>query len=142
VKPRRLHIDVDPPVVVEIEGHRVAFVGLNLLRSHVMVEYDVDPPLEVAFPGPRLVTVDVTDDTSDERYPTEWEDFPWRDVGPGRATTRLERRPPPHATCLRIVVRPASASAPAASGPGSSELGAVARFEVDLPAEHGLPWGA
>jgi hypothetical protein len=85
VTPRRLHIDIDPPQMVEIAGHRVSFVGMNLLPSHVMVEYDIDPPLD-ATPRPRLLTLDVTDDTSDERYPTEWEDQQWRERGAGRAT--------------------------------------------------------
>jgi len=40
---------------------------------------------------------------------------------------------------MRIVVGPASAPAPGAPGPGTSELRAIARFEVELPHEHGLP---
>jgi hypothetical protein len=66
-KPRKLHIDVEPPVEVEIDGRRVRFVGVTLLRPHVMIEYEIAPPLETGSPfGPHLVILDVTDDTSDE----------------------------------------------------------------------------
>lgn len=140
-KPRKLHIDIAPAVEVEIAGYRVAFVGVTLLRPHVMIEYDIRPPLEVESPfGPHLLIVDVTDDTSDELYPTFWHDFQWPSVAPGRTTTRLERRPPLNAARLHIVVRPAQSPDPDGRRPWTSSLRPVAEFDVELPRDHGLPW--
>jgi hypothetical protein len=141
-RPRKLHIDIAPPVEVEIDGRRVAFIGVTLLRPHVMIEYDIGPPLEEESPfGPHLVIVDVTDDTSDELYPTFWHDFQWPWLAPGRTTTRLERRPPAEATCLHIAVRSAEAPAPDGRRPWTSSLPRLAEFDVELPPDHGLPWG-
>lgn len=141
-KPRKLHVDVSPPVEVEIGGHRVTFVGVTLLRPHVMIEYKVDPPLntELIF-GPHVVIIDVTDDLSDEFYPTMWHDFQWPWIALGRTTTRLERRPPPEAKRLHMVVRPAEPPDAEGRRPWTSSLPAVAEFDVELPPEHGLPWG-
>jgi len=140
-KPRKLHVDVDPPVTLTVGGHRVTFVGLNLLRPHVMVEYDVDPPLVTPTPfGPQLLVLEVTDDTSDRVYETMWLDFPWPQFGAGRRTTRLERRPPAEARRLRFVVRPAEAPNESGARPWTSSLPPVGRFDVVLPADHGLPW--
>lgn len=139
----RLHIDVEPTVRAEVDGHRLAFVGLRLLRKGVIVEYDVDPPLaEGMGHGPRIVRLVVTDDTSTVPYVTAWEDFRWPEHGPGRTTTRLERRPAPEATCLHVAVLPAHTDLPAAPGPASVALRAIATFDVPLPAAHGLPWAA
>src|SRR6266545_4356978 len=97
-KPRKLHIDITPPVEVRIGRYDVAFVGITLLRPHVMIEYDITPPLRTETPfGPHVVILEVTDDTSDETYPTAWLDFQWPTIGEGRTTTRLERRPPAEA---------------------------------------------
>jgi len=119
---RRLHIPIDPPVQTRVAGHRVTFDGLNLIRLRVMVEYNVDPPIEpipladtfgrrfdeyIPSRGPfgtRIMTLHVVDDTSPEPYPTFWEDLKWPTLGPGRTTTRLERRPP--ATATQLVIRP------------------------------------
>ena len=103
-KPRKLHIDIEPPVEVEIAGRRIAFVGVTLLRPHVMVEYDITPPLQTESPfGPHVVILDVTDDTSDELYATFWHDFQWPAIAEGRTTTRLERRPAADAKRLHLV---------------------------------------
>src|ERR1700728_1312627 len=97
-KQRRFHIAIDPPVVARVGERRVSFVGLNLLGGVVMVEYDIDPPLQTISPfGPCPLTLRVTDDATSEVYPRRWEDFPWPECGPGRTTTRLDRRPPPEA---------------------------------------------
>jgi hypothetical protein len=70
---RRLHVAIFPPIVTEV-GHRtVMFVGVNLLNGVVMVEYDVEPPLDANPFGARLLVLAVTDDVSDELYPTAWE---------------------------------------------------------------------
>ena len=139
VRPRKLHISIDPAVAVEIDGHRVAFVGINLLRGHVMVEYDIDPPITAQSPfEPHLLLIDATDDTSDERYGTAWEDFRWPHIAPGRTTTRLEHRPPPDAAWMHIAVRPLDAPTPDVHGPGTSSLRAVIEFDIELPPEHGL----
>jgi hypothetical protein len=142
-KQRRLHLPIEPEVTFQIEGLRVSFVGLNLLNRAVMVEYDVDPPLQRDRPfGPHLLQLRVTDDLSDESYPTIWEDFPWPTVAPLRVTTRLDRRPDPAARRLSITV---FRTEPASLRPGTwdfisgPELGV---FEVELPPEHGLPWRA
>jgi hypothetical protein len=140
-KPRRLHLDVDPPVVVQIGDRNVTFDGVTLLRPHVMIEYDVYPPIDAESPfGPHLLIVDVTDDTSNELYPTMWHDWRWRDRGPGRTTTRLERRPPPDATRMHIVVRPAEPPRPDGHRDELSTRPAVVAFHVELPADHHLPW--
>jgi hypothetical protein len=140
-KPRKLHIDIDPPIEVEIAGHHVAFVGLNLLRPHVMIEYNVRPPLQTESPfGPHLVILDVTDDTSDEPYPTFWHDFQWPHIAEGRTTTRLERRRAAKANRLHIVVRPAEPPAADGRRPSTSSLPPAAEFDVELPPDHGLPW--
>jgi hypothetical protein len=56
----------------------VTFVGLNLLNGAVMIEYDVDPPLgRERHRWPHLLSLLVTDDVSDDVYPTSWEDFAW-----------------------------------------------------------------
>lgn len=79
-KLRRLHVSIDPPVTVQIGDRRVTFVGLNLLNRVVMVEYDIKPPWNAAVPfGSHLLVLDVTDDVSDEVYPTAWENFERRD---------------------------------------------------------------
>jgi hypothetical protein len=80
-------------VIVELDGRTVSFGGLTLLRPHVMIEYDVDPPIASEDFGPHLLILDVTDEVSDDLYPTAWHDFQLRHLGPGRTTTRLDRRP-------------------------------------------------
>jgi hypothetical protein len=140
-KPRKLHIDIDPPVETVIEDRYVRFVGVTLLRPHVMIEYDIEPPLQEESPfGPHLVIVDVTDDTSRELYPTFWHDFRWPSIAPGRTTTRLERRPVAEATSLHIVVRPAQRPDANGQRPWTSVHPPVATFDVKLPRDHGLPW--
>ena len=139
-KPRKLHIDIEPPVEVEIAGRQVAFVGITLLRPHVMIEYNITPPLQTESPfGPHLVILDVTDDTSDELYPTCWHDFQWPWIADGRTTTRLERRPAAEAKRLHIVVRQAEQPT-AGRRPWTSSLPPVAELDVELPPHHGLPW--
>jgi hypothetical protein len=139
-KQRRLRVEISPPVEVEIAERRVRFVGLNLISQRVMVEYDVDPPLERDSPhGPALLTLHVTDDVDDDPYPTHWEDFPWPTFAPNRLTTRLERRPPPDARYLHIDVLPADPHLPEHPGPQSVALRRIASFDVELPADHGLP---
>lgn len=136
-KQRKTRIALGPPVATAIGSHRVTFVGLNLLRGVVMVEYDVDPPLLRDAPiGPALLELRVKDDLSEEVYPTAWEDFPWPDHGAGRLTTRLDRRPPPEARRLHIDVLPLGA---ARANCQDSLRGAIAHFEVALPPEHGQP---
>ena len=86
----------------------MSFVGLNLLNDVVMVEYELDPPLRrLGVFGPELLCLTVTDDVSEEPYPTAWEDWPWRERGPGRFTTRLTAAlQRPHVGCtLRCVQR-------------------------------------
>jgi hypothetical protein len=140
-KLRRLHVAIDPPITTEIAGRTVKFVGLNLLHGVVMIEYDVDPPLTPPSPfGPHLLVLRVIDDTSDEVYPTAWEDFRWPLIRPGRTTTRLDRRPPPEAKRLRINVQELGVQTPSVPGPGTVELRSVVRFDVELPLEHGQPW--
>jgi hypothetical protein len=135
-------VSIEPPVTVEIGERIVRFIGVNLLNGVVMVEYDVEPALNASNAGPfgpQLLILTVTDDVSSEVYPTVWEDFRWPSHGPGRTTTRLDRRPPAEARRLHIEVRPVlpDASAP---GPTPAELDTVARFDVQLPPEHGQPW--
>jgi hypothetical protein len=140
-KPRKLRIEIVPPVEIEIAGHRIAFDGLTLLRGKVMVEYDVIPPLQTETPfGPHLVILEASDDTSSEPYPTFWHDFQWPGRGPGRTTTRLERRPPPEAASLRFVVRRALPADSDGHRPQSSSQPPVASFDVMLPTDHSLPW--
>jgi hypothetical protein len=140
-KQRRLRIQISPPVAVEIAKRRVWFVGLNLISGRVMVEYDVDPPLRRHSPlGPALLRLHVTDDIGAEAYPTFWEDFPWPTIAPNRLTTRLERRPPADARRLHIDVLPAETDLPTHLGPQSVSLRRIAHFDVELPADHGLPW--
>lgn len=141
-KQRRLHVDISPPVEVQIAERRVRFVGLNLISQRVMVEYDVDPPLIRDSPhGPALMTLHVTDDVdNDETYPTHWEDFPWPTLAPNRLTTRPERRPPADARYLHIDVLPADTDLPEPPGPQSAALRRIASFDVDLPPDHGLSW--
>jgi hypothetical protein len=140
-KARKLHIAIEPPVEVDVGDHRVTFDGVNLLRPHVMIEYVVDPPIAAESPfGPHLLLLDVTDDTSEEHYPTAWEDFRWPHLEPGRTTTRLERRPPAEATRLHVRVRPVNSPLPAVPGPGSALIRAVAEFDVHLPPDHAQPW--
>lgn len=127
-----------PPVVTEIGQRTVMFVGVNLLNGVVMVEYDVGPPLDADPFGPRLLALAVTDDVSDELYPTAWEDFRWRDRGPARVTTRLDRRPPADARLLHVEVRAADPDDRQATGRVAGPV--LARFDVPLPPEHGLPW--
>ncbi len=143
-KLRRLHLSIQPPVTARIAGRQVTFVGLNLLNNVVMVEYDVDPPLRGpdAF-GPRLLCLTVTDDVTEDPYPTEWEDFHhWPEHGPNRVTTRLDRRPPAAARRLHFEVRSADAFAPQVRGRGSDSLRSAVSFDVDLPADHGAPRSA
>ena len=143
-KLRRLYVSIEPPITAGIGDRGVTFVGLNLLNNAVMVEYDVEPPLPGpgAF-GPRLLMLTVTDDVGGQVYPTAWEDFHgWREHGPNRATTRLDRRPPAAARRLHFEVRPADAVVPQLPRAGSASLGSVASFDVDLPANHGDPWRA
>jgi hypothetical protein len=142
-KQRRLQVDILPPVEVEIDERRVRFVGLNLIDRRVMVEYEVDPPLQRDSPfGPVLLTLHVTDDVDDEAYPTHWEDFPWPTIAPNRVTTRLERRPQAQARRLHIDVLPVETDLPIQPGPQSVELRRIVGFDVELPANHGLPWDA
>lgn len=137
---RRLHVAIFPPVVTEV-GHRtVMFVGVNLLNGVVMVEYDVEPPLDANPFGARLLALAVTDDVSDELYPTAWEDLRWRDRGPARVTTRLDRRPPADARSLHMEVRAADPDDRQATGRVAGPV--LVRFDVWLPPEHGLPWRA
>lgn len=145
---RRLHIPIDPPVQTTIAGYRVSFDGLNLIRLRVMVEYNVDPPIEpVPFDeytpsrgmfGTRIMTLYVVDDTSPEPYPTFWEDLKWPNLGPGRTTTRLERRPPPTATHLVISVLPSDVGL--RPDPATIARHAVVTFTVQLPDDHAAPW--
>lgn len=139
-KLRRLHVAIEPPITAEISGRTVKFVGLNLLNGVVMVEYDVNPPLTSPGPfGPHLLVLLVTDDTSDEVYPTAWEDFRWPHVGPGRTTTRLDRRPPPEAKRLHISMQGFGVPTPSVPGPGTVSLRSALQFDVELPLEHGRP---
>lgn len=103
---RRFHLNLRPITVIAA-GHRVTFVGATFHNRSVMIEYDVDPPLHrSADPfGPTLLTLVATDDVETEPYPTHWEDFDWSISRPGRMTTRLDRRPPTHATRLNLSVR-------------------------------------
>ena len=139
-KARKLHIAIEPPVEVNVGDHRVTFDGVNLLRPHVMIEYVVDPPIASEEFGPHLLLLDVTDDASEEHYPTAWEDFRWPHLGPGRTTTRLEVRPPAEATRLHVRVLPADSHLPAVPGPHSASLRAIAEFDVRLPPDHAQPW--
>jgi hypothetical protein len=138
-KLRRVHVAIDPPVTAKIHDRRVTFLGVNLLTGVVMVEYDVEPPLDAGPFGPHLLVLDVTDDVSDEVYPTAWEDFQWPGRAPGRTTTRLNRRPPAEAHRLHVEVRQVGRAGPQAPEPHSAGE-AVARFDVQLPPEHGSPW--
>jgi hypothetical protein len=137
-KLRRLHVAIVPAVTTDIGQRRVMFVGVNLLNGVVMVEYDVEPPLDANPFGPRLLALAVTDDVSDEQYPTAWEDFRWRDRGPARVTTRLDRRPPVQARVLHVEVRAADGDDLHATGRVATPV--LVRFDVPLPPEHGLPW--
>jgi hypothetical protein len=137
-----MHLAIDPPVTVRVDGRSVKFVGLNLLNRAVMVEYDVDPPLNRPHPhGACLLALSVTDDVSAETYPTRWEDFEWRHMAPGRTTTRLDRRPPAEARRLHIEVR---TLAPHELGIPGQPVGLhrLTRFDVKLPPEHGVRWNA
>jgi hypothetical protein len=141
--PRKFHLTIDPPVQAELPAHRVTFDGLNFLRPHVMVEYRAEPPVDGGSPldgrrpfDPKILTLHVVDDTSDEPYPTEWPDFNWNDLGPGRMTTRLEHRPPPDATQLFFTVF----ALDAAADPAAGERSPVASFVVELPRDHATPW--
>jgi hypothetical protein len=134
--PRKFHLTIDPPVDADLPARRVRFDGLSFLRPHVMVEYCAEPPIDGSFTfGPKILTLHVVDDTSDEPYPTEWPDFDWKSIGPGRMTTRLEHRPPADATQMLFTVFAFDAAASPA-GPQSP----VARFAVDLPNNHAAPW--
>jgi hypothetical protein len=134
-KLRRVRVAIDPPVTAEIHDRQVTFLGVNLLNGVVMVEYDVEPPLDAGPFGPHLLVLDVSDDV----YPTAWEDFQWPGRAPGRTTTRLNRRPPAAARRLHVEVRQVDRARP--QGPEPHSAGeAVARFDVQLPPEHGLPW--
>lgn len=130
---RKLHVDIDPAVEVEVGARRVRFVGLNLIHRVVMVEYDVDPPMRVRDVRPRLLDIEVRDDVRDEPYEPSRPDFDWDRGGltlpPDRTTTRLKPRPPATATRLDFVIWPAD-----------SRLAPVARFSVGLPVGHGEPW--
>jgi len=64
----------------------------------------------------------------------------WPHVNPGRTTTRLEARPPPHATRLHIDVHPAPATAPDGADRSSLPSSRLASFDVALPADHWLAW--
>ena len=142
IKGRRMHLAIDPPVTVRVDDRTVKFVGLSLLNRAVMVEYDVDPPLNRPHPhGAYILVIAVTDDVSEEVYPTMWEDFEWPHVAPGRTTTRLDQRPPPEARLLHIEVRTLVPEERGTLGPpvGGQTL---ARFDVTLPAEHGVEWKA
>jgi hypothetical protein len=44
-KQRRIHVELAPPVEVQVDARLVGFVGANLLNRVVMVEYDVDPAI-------------------------------------------------------------------------------------------------
>ncbi len=139
-KLRRIHIAIDPAVSAMVGGRSVKFVGANLLKNIVMIEYDVTPPLipPSGF-GPHLLVLQVSDDVSGGRYPTTWEDFTWPHIAPGRTTTRLDRRPPPQATRLHVNVMALTDAAGTATKPVSTGR-RIASFEIPLPADHGLPW--
>jgi hypothetical protein len=135
--PRKFHLTIDPPVHAELPAHRVAFDGLNFLRPHMMVEYRSEPPVrDGRLLGPKILTLHVVDDTSAEPYPTEWPDFNWNSLGPGRMTTRLEHRPPPAATRLSFTVF----AFDTAASPAATESSPVASFVVELPSDHATPW--
>src|SRR3982750_1383547 len=111
-KARKLHIEITPVVEVDFGAHRVRFDGLTLLRPHVMVEYEATPPLRTDDPfGPHLLWLEATDDFGGE-YPVSWPAFQWPWRGAGRMTTRLDRRPSPNATRLKLVVRPVERPGP------------------------------
>lgn len=59
-KQRRIHIELAPPIDVQVGKRRVGFVGANLLNLAVMIECDVDPPIWERRPpfGPCLVIVE------------------------------------------------------------------------------------
>ena len=42
---RRIHVELAPPVEVQVGERLVGFVGANLRNRIVMVEYDVDPAI-------------------------------------------------------------------------------------------------
>lgn len=137
----RLHVTIEPPVTAMIGDRCVTFVGINLLNKAVIVEYEVEPPLTRSeADSNRLLVLTVTDDVSEQPYPTAWEDFhEWREQGPNRVTTRLDRRPAAAARRLHFEVRPADAFAPRIPGPGSVRMRSVAHFDIDLPVDHGSP---
>lgn len=142
-RPGRIHIDVSPAVETQINERQVRFVGLHLISSRVMVEYDVYPPLQRDMPfGPVLLQLRVTDDIDDAAYPTRWEDFPWPTTAPNRVTTRLDRRPPADARQLHIEVIPAAAGSSTYRGARNEMLQPVVDFVVALPPDHGLPWAS
>ncbi len=138
---RKFHIAIEPPVQTSIAGYRVSFDGLTFLRDRVMVEYATDPspPASPRF-GAKVLRLHVVDDCTTEPYSTEWEDLVWPNLGPGRMTTRLERRPPAEASRLTISVLPATSELP---GDGSDDLLArhrVTSFHVELPNDHAMLW--
>jgi hypothetical protein len=138
-KPGFLHIEVRPPVGLNIGEHRVEFVGLTLLDKRVIIEYDVDPPFLREHPfGPALLKLRVTDDLTPDIYPTMWEDFPWPTIKPNRLTTRLNRRPAPAARRLHFEVLAVKTP----RTPLASANQVVLSFDVELPATHALPWSA
>ena len=127
-KQRRLHLELDPPVRIQVGRHQLTFIGLTLLNRVTMVEYVADPPLAPFYPFRPAFDLQVTDDTDAMPYPTDWENLGRPELGPGRTTTHLDQRPPPDATTLQFVVRP------------SAEAEACGAFEVSLPSEHAAPW--
>ncbi len=137
---RKFHLGIDPPVETEIAGYRVCFDGLTFLRDKVMVEYAADPPPPATPFGPKILRLHVLDDCTATPYPTDWEDLAWPSLGPERMTTRLERRPPPHASVLSISVLPPNSDFPI---DGSDELLSqyrVTSFDVELPDDHAVLW--
>jgi hypothetical protein len=68
----RIHIELAPPVEVQVGERLVGFVGANLLNRVVMVGYDVDPAISERRPpfGPCLLILEVTDDAEGGVYPT------------------------------------------------------------------------
>jgi hypothetical protein len=140
-RPRRMHIDISPPVETEISERRVRFVGLHLISNRVMVEYDVYPPLQRDTPfGPVLLELLVTDDIDGDAYPTCWEDFLWPTTAPNRVTTRLDQRPPAEARQLHIEVHPVTSDPSTHLDTHDQIREPLAHFVVALPPEHGLPW--
>ena len=138
---RRFHLDL-PTVTATVADRRVNFVGATFHSRSVMIEYDVEPPIDrTGHPfGPRLLALVVTDDAGSGPYPTSWEDFDWSFQHPGRMTTRLDRRPAPHATRLRVSVRVVRLATTQDGGTQHTvSEDEIVGFGIDLPADHASP---